>query len=151
MIGLRSLFLTGVLALGHDTLDVEAYDLRIGVGVYGDGLAEMSGHLTLAAVGDIDGACLARADRCLGEFRHGASTGCYGLIDDERCVAGVGEGEDTLLDGVVLGEGAEITLPAFEGDHGLCHTRHCHDEKCKKNKCFFHLVYDVQINVFMFR
>lgn len=68
----------------------------------------MSGYFSLAAVCDVDGSRLTWAYRCLGKLGHSASTRCHSLIDDEGRITSVGEGEDTLLDGVILREAAPI-------------------------------------------
>ena len=109
------------LSFCHVTCYVEAYHLGLRIGMYGDGLPEVGRHLALAAIGNVDGACLTWTNGRLGVFGHGAAARGYGLIDDQWGVAGIGEGEDALLYGVVLRECTKVVLCLLKGDNRVGH------------------------------
>ena len=114
-----SVIVVSLLSFLHVAKDVKACHLRLGIGAHGDGLLEVAGELTLAVVGHVDGALLARSDGLLGVSRYRAATTGHCLIDYEGSIAGVGKGERTLLHGLALGKRAEVMLRLVELDFSL--------------------------------
>ena len=62
-----------LLLLRHLSHHGQSYDLSDGVGTDGNGLAELTGELSRAIVGDFDGILLTGLDGCLGIVGHGTS------------------------------------------------------------------------------
>lgn len=108
-----------VVCFFHFTFDVESCHLRYTVSTDGDGLLEMAGELALAVIGHCDHAFLSRFDRCLGVGRNRTATTGQSLIDDQRLVTDVGEGEGAFLHGLALGEGPKIISNLVELDLSL--------------------------------
>lgn len=97
-----------VVCFFHLTFDVESCHLRYTVRADGDGLFEMAGELTLAVISHRDHTFLSRFDWCLGVGRNRATAAGQGLVDDQRLIADVGEGEGAFLYGLALGESSKV-------------------------------------------
>ena len=126
----------------HVPLDVEADHFGLGIGAQGDGLAEVPGVASGTVVGHGDSARLAGQYRFLGVLGHGASAGGDGLVDDERPLAHVGEGEGAGHNRVFFGEGAEVVCGLVKLDFCLVLCKGIADAQQKKHHaqyCFFHL------------
>jgi len=108
-----------VVCLFHLTFDVESCHLRYTIGADGDSLLEMAGKLALAVIGHCDHTLLAWFDWCLGVGRNRATAAGQRLVDDQRLVTDVGEGEGAFLHGLTLGEGSKVISNLVELDLSL--------------------------------
>ena len=78
----------------------------------------MTREHTLAIVGNTDLSLLTWSDWLLGIRWHGATAASDSLVDDERLVSHIGEGEYSLLHRSGLFEGTEVVHYLFKLD--LC-------------------------------
>ena len=74
----------------------------------------MTREHTLTIVGNTDLSLLAWSDWLLGIRWHGATAASDSLVDDERLVTHIGEGEYCLLDRTGLFEGTEVVHYLFK-------------------------------------
>lgn len=130
-----------LFSLRHGSLDVEAQHGGLAVGANGDGLLEMTGETTTTVIGNGEGPLLAGLYGGLGVLRYRASAAGHGLIDHQRLVAGIGEGESALLHIIGLRERAEVVGGLVKLDLGLCLGEG--DAAYKHHQCeqnLFHLI-----------
>ena len=130
-----------LFSLCHGSLNVEAQHGGITIGAYGDGFLEMAGETATTVIGNGEGSLLAGLHGGLGVLRYRASATGHSLIDHQRLVAGIGEGESALLHIIGLRERTEIVGCLVKLDLGLCLGEG--DAAYKHHQCeqnLFHLI-----------
>ena len=97
-----------VIRSNHLALDIDADGGVGGVAVDGNALLEDAWTLGLAIIGNEHGALFPWSDGLLGVLGHGTAAGTDGLMNDERGIACIGEGERAGNNAGILSHYTEI-------------------------------------------
>ena len=103
-----------LLGFCHHALYIQTCHLRNTVRTNSDSLLKMAWELSFPIIGNSDGSFFTRLYGALGVLRNGAPTTRNRLINNQRLVTSVGEGEGSLLHGIVLRERSEIVYQLIE-------------------------------------